>query len=348
MATLLYFHHNKSTFVYSDLQLLEESFTVLPHYFDSQHKKKTPVFFLLQFLFLLRYGWTCRCMVSQFSGYHSLLPSIWSRVFRKPHYIILHGTECNNFPELNYGYIIRPVLFWFSKKSLQWATRLLPVSESLVEARYTYAQTKYPKQGFQSFYPDVRTPYSIIYNGVSPERFKPTPGIYRRPATFITVATGLESPNRAKLKGLDLVVALAHELPDTEFTFVGSETASATALPSNVRLTGYIPNDELPDLYAQHHFYLQLSYSEGFGIAVVEAMLCGCVPIVSNVGILPVIAGPHGFTLLKKDLALLRSLVAQAMVQAATPDEDAIRRWAIDHYDIELRKSELLRVLRSD
>ena len=49
--------------------------------------------------------------------------------------------------------------------------------------------------------------------------------------------------------------------------------------------------------------------SEGFGVALAEAMACGCVPIVSRVGILDFIAGDSGFVLEKHDTDLLKSLI---------------------------------------
>ena len=53
--------------------------------------------------------------------------------------------------------------------------------------------------------------------------------------------------------------------------------------------------------------------SEGFGLALAEAMACGCVPIVSKVGILDFIAGDSGFVLEKHDIGLLKSIIGKAV-----------------------------------
>jgi len=52
---------------------------------------------------------------------------------------------------------------------------------------------------------------------------------------------------------------------------------------------------------------------EGFPSAPCEAMLCGCVPIVSNVAALPEIAGKTGYVLSRKDLDELEELIYSAL-----------------------------------
>jgi len=62
-------------------------------------------------------------------------------------------------------------------------------------------------------------------------------------------------------------------------------------LPENVRLsqsmqvscTGFVPYNKQPGNYGKGQLYILLSKShEGFSVSVLEAMACGCTPIVSN------------------------------------------------------------------
>ena len=54
-------------------------------------------------------------------------------------------------------------------------------------------------------------------------------------------------------------------------------------LKNAVLLQGYVEHKSLERIYNQHQFFMLGSHYEGSGYALVEAMACGCVPIVSNI-----------------------------------------------------------------
>jgi glycosyltransferase involved in cell wall biosynthesis len=55
-------------------------------------------------------------------------------------------------------------------------------------------------------------------------------------------------------------------------------------LPSNVIVyyKGILNNKDISDVLIQHHFLIQLSYSENYGHSIVEALHCGIPVIISN------------------------------------------------------------------
>ena len=59
--------------------------------------------------------------------------------------------------------------------------------------------------------------------------------------------------------------------------------ASDIFLQESVVLHGYIKYDLLPYWYSAADFYISASYSEGGCTAILEAMACGCIPIVSSI-----------------------------------------------------------------
>lgn len=65
-------------------------------------------------------------------------------------------------------------------------------------------------------------------------------------------------------------------------------------LDSRIIRIGYIPKGDLVGFYNQAVVYLQISYAEGFGLPVLEAMACGCPVIVSNVSSLPELVSDAG------------------------------------------------------
>jgi len=62
-------------------------------------------------------------------------------------------------------------------------------------------------------------------------------------------------------------------------------------LDADVSFTGFIPDDELPGLYAGAEFFIYPSLYEGFGLPVLEAMASGTPVITSNCSSLPEVAG---------------------------------------------------------
>ena len=100
-------------------------------------------------------------------------------------------------------------------------------------------------------------------------------------------------------KGQLPFVEAARELPETRFVLAGGwlddavEELRRRASP-NVELTGWLSDEELLDAYRRATVYVQASRHEGFGLAVAEAMLGGCVPVVMNVTAMPEVVGDAG------------------------------------------------------
>lgn len=55
----------------------------------------------------------------------------------------------------------------------------------------------------------------------------------------------------------------------------------------NIRLLGFVPDEDLPVLYNLASLYCQPSFYEGFGMPVVEAMACGTPVVLAKTGSLP-------------------------------------------------------------
>ena len=70
-----------------------------------------------------------------------------------------------------------------------------------------------------------------------------------------------------------------------------SATVEALNLRPRVIFTGFVEDDDLPDLYRGAQIFVYPSLYEGFGLPVLEAMACGTPVITSNRSSLPEVAG---------------------------------------------------------
>ena len=259
-----------------------------------------------------------------------MLPSIFGKLPGRPVYIILGGTDCVSFPDLKYGSLRKPLLKTCIKWSYQLCTRLIPVDHSLVVQDYSYYEKAiYPKQGFRYFFPRLTTPHTVIYNGFDSDFWRPDPTVNRIGNSFITVGT-ISSETRYILKGIDLVYLLAMEFPQSDFTIIGVSESMRNRLPTlppNLELQPFLSSEMIRKRFSGAEFYLQLSISEGFPNALCEAMLCECIPIVSNVGAMPFIIHSSGIVILRRDSEQIRNAVMSLL--AVAPDKrDALGKSA--------------------
>lgn len=62
-----------------------------------------------------------------------------------------------------------------------------------------------------------------------------------------------------------------------------NQELATTGGEKNIVLLGRLPHNELLNWYQRSSFFISGSHYEGSGIAVCEAMSCGCIPIVTNI-----------------------------------------------------------------
>jgi glycosyltransferase involved in cell wall biosynthesis len=89
------------------------------------------------------------------------------------------------------------------------------------------------------------------------------------------------------------------------------------------RITGYVPQEDLPMLYSGARVFVYPSLYEGFGLPPLEAMACGVPAIVSRGSSLPEVVGDAAVQVDPRDASALASAMARIL------EDDAFhRRWA--------------------
>jgi len=300
-----------SSFASNDISILSKKYKVIVNKYAWKRKILIPFYLLHQFFFVLWYMASVKKIIISFGGYWSLIPSFFGKLAGIPVFIILHGTDCASIPQINYGSLRKPLVKVACKLSYIFATKLLPVSISLIEIKNTFYPTdKISEQGFKFFFPKLKTDYEVVPNGLDENFWKPISGHEKEQQSFISVFSG----EQFFLKGGDLILDIAKRFPNCKFYLAGLEKPNLNIeIANNVVFLGKLSKYELRDYYNKSRFHFQLSIFEGFGISLCEAMLCECIPIGSSVNNISDIIGNTGYILEKRDIDLLEIIVLKAL-----------------------------------
>ena len=219
-------------------------------------------------------------MFSWFASGHSFAAVLLCKLLRKKSVVVAGGYDVAYEPEINYGqYTLARHKRMYADYVLHNADLILAVSQ--FTRSEVLARAK-PKR--------VR----VLYPGIDTNKFRPGG---EKEELVMTVASG--SGRIIGLKGLDTFVGAAALLPEVSFIIMGLSGQDREELqsrpPENVLLCGYVSSEELVTLYQRARVYCQLSYRESFGMALAEAMACGCVPVVTERGAMPEVVGDTGY-----------------------------------------------------
>jgi glycosyltransferase involved in cell wall biosynthesis len=244
--------------------------------------------------------------------------------FGKKSIIVAGGYDVADYSPLKHGMTHRPVQKHFARFALEHADLVLPVSRFNERELLRFAR---PKR-------HLRVENAVDFPRVNIE------GPRRRQV----VTAGAVEALYSRLKGHDLLIEAARYLPDVRFIIVGPhkdrtiERYRAVA-PPNVEFPGMVPHDRLVHLLTESSVYAQLSLYESFGVAVAEAMWCGCTPVVSRQEALLEVVGDTGEIVEDADPPAAARAIEKAL-EASPPNRRAAERAAL--FSREVRRERLL------
>jgi glycosyltransferase involved in cell wall biosynthesis len=219
-------------------------------------------------------------------------PANLAPVASRRNVVVIHDVAALRHPE------------WYSKSYAAWQRAVLPLIAK--RARLVITVSEFSRGEIQDV---LHVDAQVIPNGVD-ERFKPG-----EPRSYaLVVGTKIARKNLAALS------ATADALSEIgiELVAAGSSRRYMKAEATNVRELGYVPDDELPALYAGARVLLMPSLYEGFGLPCLEAMASGTPVVAANSSALPETCGDAALLVEPEDFA-------HAAVQAATSDYDRLR-----------------------
>jgi glycosyltransferase involved in cell wall biosynthesis len=332
---ILFIHASNASFVLNDMKILKKlGFDVrvldLTPYQGSTRKK---LLYAVKILLSMIKGviWS-DLTFSWFADIHAFLAVLFSKIFKRRCLVVIGGYEVVKAPEINYGGMLS---FW--KRAivifiLRYADKILAVSEHSKKETLRWVSRK-----------DIE----VVYHGIDCEKFTFSENDVKED---VVITVGRIDKTTLKRKGIETFVRCAKYLVNIPFVVVGGysddsiEYLKSIASP-NVVFTGYLEQEQLIKLYKRAKVYAQLSYHEGFGVSLAEAMACGCVPVVTNRAALPEVVGNLGFYVPYNDEMATVEAFKKALSTSKEVSEKAMRRIR-ELFSIEKRERTLLRVIQ--
>ncbi len=275
------------------------------------------IFYARTVWWLLKNIWTCDALFIRFADVYAFFFAIFAKIFRKKLFIVVGGFEATWIPEWGYGTYHNKRSRFFTRYSLQTATKILPVSKSLVASPKNGFGLKHRIEGIKLLYPEVdAAKIHVIPNGYRTEFFCPDPTTKKIPGV-LTVAS-IRNKKDFILKGIDVFIDIARQKPALPFTIVGAKDSDlrqwAGPLPENLRLVNKLNHEALLKEYQAAKVFMCLSLTGGMPNVLSEAMLCECVPVGYDVSAIPEIIGDTGIIIQQRDSMEILSGVEQALL----------------------------------
>jgi glycosyltransferase involved in cell wall biosynthesis len=319
---LLFVHSRKASFVAIDREILAERFEVEDLYQPGRVPNPFKVVRGVARAGVV-FGW--------FASWHTFLPITLAWLLRKPSVLVIGGFDTANMPDIGYGHQRGGLRMHASRWMFRRATRLI-------------THSKYSLEEIERNTPIPPERVTVVHLGV-PDPFGEEPGRKEREALTV----GAIDRSTLVQKGQLAFVKAAHELPAVRFVFAGKWLDDAVeelraAAPPNLELTGWLSDEDLHAAYRRAAVYVQASRHEGFGLAVAEAMLAGCVPVVVNVTAMPEVVGDAGVLIDSPEPAAVADGVRRALELG--PDAAArARERILRSFPMVRRRGGILRVV---
>lgn len=297
MKSILFASALNTTFVQRDYEILSKHFHI--------YKVISPGFKgLIEML---------RCLTKVdvsfiwFASVHSGIIVFLSKLFGKKTIVSLGGFDAAMDKEIGYGIWISCWRSLFVGYAIRNADYILSLSQGLKESAVQLSKCNSNKIEVMEFNYDANF-------------WRPSGN--KKEKSVITVAL-IESELRIKVKGIDIFIETAKLLPDVKFKIVGASKNFIDSLKNritpNIELTLAVPHKDLLKFYQGAKVYCQPSRVDSLPITLREAMLCGCVPVGTNVGGIPEAIGNTGWIV---DVGNVAGL-AKAIRDALNTDKEA-------------------------
>ncbi|MEM8857350.1 MAG: glycosyltransferase family 1 protein, partial [Chloroflexota bacterium] len=261
---------------------------------------------------------------------------VWSFRARREECQLIHGTAfslplLSRLPGIvtvfDLSFVYYPDVYPLWRKTyLNFITR-----RSCAKAQHIIVISESGKEDLIKFFQVEPNRISVVYPGLNPKFKRPPPAdvlAYRSkkdlPESFL-LHVGTLQPR----KNLPFLIRAFHQakLENVSLIFAGGKgwyyeeifnLVKTLQLEDRVQFMGYVPDEDLPLVYAAAELLVFPSVYEGFGMPILEAMGCGTPVLASNSSAMPEAVGNAGFLFDPEDLD---DLVNQLKSLLSNPDQ---------------------------
>ncbi len=309
-----------STFVVRDLKLLspdrEASFVRNP-----MQKDLKAVLGLPRFLFS-----TLRSdLIITWFADASKFPVRMAKLFHKKVIVVIGGYDVAKVESIGYGALLDPKKKRKEEYALQRADAVVAVDQGLVDDLVKHFNRDFDAE--------------VVPTGYDDSVYQPSGN---KKALVLSVCNVID--RRGLVKGIDVFAECARRMPDVPFRLIGVSGGALETLgviPKNLEVLGKLPAEEVIKHYQEAKVYCQLSMREGLPNAVCEAMLCGCIPVGSDVQGVRTAIGEHGSLVPYGDV----EAACKAIRNALSTEDLGGREWIISEFPERKRKERLNELL---
>jgi hypothetical protein len=328
---LLFIGQTKSSFVAIDQQILVEKYEIVSFSLGSWKGKDFFGEIFRQFFWLWANIWDAKILYIWFSDYHTFLPCLFAKVFRKKCVIAIGGYDATALPEYQYGVYTNKWRGRISAFCCQLADVLVVDSQFLANELAQHTQNRFASK------------VKLSYLGRDFSDFYREEKIAKKQQ--IICVSGGSDMNRMYIKGVDRFVELAQKMPEIPFILVGLSGKAlehfAEIAPKNLQILGNQNLESLRILYNESALICQFSRFEAFGMVILEALLCECLPVsIKGIGPSEIIARTQGFVLEEWEIESAILLIQKAINQELSQNEE-LKNSIMEHFSLERRKKEL-------
>ena len=272
---------------------------------------------------------TCDVVFCWFASVYAFVSVFLSKMFGIKSIVVVGGVDAAKDKELDYGIWLNPWKAKLVRYVFKNASKILVVDPSLKESAVQLAH--YEGKNIQ-----------YVATGYDANFWKP---LGEKEPIVLTVAV-VNDERTFRIKGIDLLLDVANKLPDVTFLLIGvnSNLVLKKRPPLNMKFIDKLPRKELLYYYQRAKVYCQPSRREGLPNALCEAMLCGCIPVATDVGGNPTAVGDTGILIPASNSEIL----TEAIKQALSMDENmGIRARAriVSLFPREKRETEIVRII---